>query len=159
MGDLYYRQFRGAKVVASSNFTINDSFDYSVNQITAWDTASYDPMGMWSAGDPSKLTVVVPGLYMIEAQVALTASGLAGDFGLVVNRDGWGNGGVGTSKIAWGEQQIKISTNVAPSIRVFAFSVCTAGQYWESLCVQKTTANKTADSTASWFAMTYLGEV
>lgn len=143
------------KLVKTSDFNIPDSFDYSTSVIS-WDSAEIDTLQGWNGSNPTRITPPIPGWYRIEAHYLLTVAA-SGDFGLVVNPNGWGNGGISSTVMHWGEQQIYNAGSVATGITVRTYTKLVAGDYWECLALQKTGADRNCDHNFTYFSMTLMG--
>lgn len=120
---------RGPLVVPRARVELTDSEAHPANQLQAvsFHTAVYNVGGMWTAGQPSRLTAPVSGVYFVSAGFSLTGDLSAEDEALLGIRRNGDNSGPGYLAV----QQPR--TLADPSGSVSTDVLLEAGDYVEAV--------------------------
>ena len=83
-----------SQVTISSNKSFTPGFG---SQTVAWDSAPFDPYGMWNSGTPSRLTPNVAGYYLAICIIDWADTGASSGSRIInLTKNGGPNGGVNT---------------------------------------------------------------
>jgi len=88
------------RVITTASHTFTTGF-VSPNQPLPWDSAPFDPYGMWSSGSPTRIKPPVAGYYLATCVIDWADTGAASGSRIInLNKNGGGtgagNGGVST---------------------------------------------------------------